>query len=200
MSDTKERLIKTATDLFIGKGYGAVGTAEICSKAGINKGTFYHFFPSKSDLLIAVIQVYSDGCVSSFLTVADSDISPRKKLSELFNVSAKANTEWKTQYGVSQGCLIGNMTLELSSIDEPVRKAVNAAMASWCSAIQPIVTELIDAGEIPPINPKLGAETIVALIHGALVMAKSQNDPARVTAISQAAFGALTSLEHHTTH
>jgi len=198
--NTREKLLATATDLFIGKGYGVVGTAELCKTAGINKGTFYHFFPSKLALLIAVIQLYSDECVSSFIKIAESNISPRKKLVALFDVPAKANRQWKSQYGVSQGCLIGNMTLELGSIDEPARQAVNAAMASWCSAIQPIIAELIETGEIPPIDPKFGAETIVALIHGALVMAKSQNDPARVTAISQAAFGALTSLEPHTAH
>jgi len=197
---TREKLLATATDLFLGKGFGVVGTSELCKTAGINKGTFYHYFPSKSDLLIAVIQIYSDRCESSFLRVADSDISPREKLTELFNVPAKANMEWKTHYGVSQGCLIGNMALELSSIDEPVRQAVKAAMASWCSAIQPIVAELIETGEIPPIDSKFGAETIVALIQGALVIAKSQNDPTRVTAIGRAAFGALTSLERHSAH
>jgi TetR/AcrR family transcriptional regulator, transcriptional repressor for nem operon len=63
MSNTRDVLIDTAIFLFLGKGYGTVGTAEICRVAGVNKGTFYHFFSSKTDLLIAAFARGS--CLSS---------------------------------------------------------------------------------------------------------------------------------------
>ncbi len=102
MSDTKQRLIETATDLFLGKGYGAVGTVEICSGAGVNKGTFYHFFPSKSDLLIAAIKHYTVSFRDKFEQIARTGAEPADKLTALFNVPAEANRAWRDTNGFAQ--------------------------------------------------------------------------------------------------
>ncbi|MEW8500635.1 MAG: helix-turn-helix domain-containing protein, partial [Candidatus Thiodiazotropha taylori] len=53
--DTKERILATARELFHGRSYADVGIKEICSMANVQKGSFYHFFQSKQDLAMAVI-------------------------------------------------------------------------------------------------------------------------------------------------
>ena len=52
---TRERMVRTAARLFLARSYQSVGVNEICAEAQVQKGSFYHFFPSKSDLVIAVI-------------------------------------------------------------------------------------------------------------------------------------------------
>ena len=54
-SDARERLVAAATELFSERAYGAVGIAEIASRAGVQKGSFYYFFSSKEALALAVI-------------------------------------------------------------------------------------------------------------------------------------------------
>ena len=54
-SDARERLIEAAGDLWHRRSYTDVGVGEICAEAGVQKGSFYHFFPSKQDLALAVI-------------------------------------------------------------------------------------------------------------------------------------------------
>jgi AcrR family transcriptional regulator len=54
--DTKQRLLDTAIDLIWEQSYGAVSVDVICERAGARKGSFYHFFPSKSDLTVAAIE------------------------------------------------------------------------------------------------------------------------------------------------
>jgi TetR/AcrR family transcriptional regulator, transcriptional repressor for nem operon len=49
-SEARERLIGTAGDLWHRRSYTDVGVSEICETAGVQKGSFYHFFPSKQDL------------------------------------------------------------------------------------------------------------------------------------------------------
>jgi AcrR family transcriptional regulator len=57
-SNAKQRLILTALQLIQERSYGAVGVDLICKQAGVNKGSFYYFFPSKSDLAIAALESY----------------------------------------------------------------------------------------------------------------------------------------------
>ena len=59
-SDAKARLLDTADSLFRDRGFAAVGVAELCSTAKVNKGSFYHYFPSKRALLLEVIDAAWD--------------------------------------------------------------------------------------------------------------------------------------------
>ena len=54
-SDARERLIEAAGELWHTRSYADVGVSEICDHAGVQKGSFYHFFSSKRDLALAVI-------------------------------------------------------------------------------------------------------------------------------------------------
>ena len=61
-SDARENLIHSAIELIGNRSYNAVGVQELCEHAGVKKGSFYHFFPSKRHLTLEAIdtiwQVY----------------------------------------------------------------------------------------------------------------------------------------------
>jgi len=197
MSDTKQRLIETATDLFLGKGYGAVGTAEICSGAGVNKGTFYHFFPSKSLLLIAAIEHYTTAFAVEFEKIAQTNANPADKITALFNVPAEANRSWRHVNGFAQGCLLGNVIVELGATNDAVRQAAQEALRQWQLPIVPIIAELAQAERLTSLDAAKGARCVVAMLQGGLLMAKLNNDPDEITAMSPAALGALRSMTPH---
>jgi len=194
MTDTRERLIETATDLFLGKGYGAVGTAEICSTAGINKGTFYHFFPTKSALLIAAIENYIVPFKDKFAQIAQMDATPEQKLTALFTVPAEANRLWHKKNGLAQGCLLGNVIAELATTDDAVRQASQSALRQWEQPIKPIIAEFAAAEGLSTLDTDKGARCVVAMLQGGLLMAKLNNDPDEITAMAPAVTGALHSL------
>ena len=56
-SDARERLIASAIDLIGARSYRAVSVDDLCAHAGVNKGSFYHFFPAKRDLALAAIDL-----------------------------------------------------------------------------------------------------------------------------------------------
>ena len=56
---TKETIIETGIDVLLRKGYNEAGLKEILDSAGVPKGSFYHFFPSKEAFGIAVLDAYS---------------------------------------------------------------------------------------------------------------------------------------------
>jgi len=92
---TKERLIRSASELFRKRGYSGVGVAEILSAADAPKGSLYHHFPEgKADLAIAAATWASDGMLrliaASFETAPDFRTGTTTlcyKLAKLFDVS-----------------------------------------------------------------------------------------------------------------
>lgn len=52
----RERILSTAYRLFTGRGIRAVGTDEVIARSGVAKATLYRHFPSKNDLVLAVLQ------------------------------------------------------------------------------------------------------------------------------------------------
>ena len=60
-SDARPRILEAAARLLTSRSYASIGVAEICSEAGVPKGSFYYFFDSKLDLAKAVVdQQWSD--------------------------------------------------------------------------------------------------------------------------------------------
>ncbi|MFJ8258351.1 TetR/AcrR family transcriptional regulator [Peribacillus asahii] len=56
MNNRKQNVIKMAHQLFINKGFQATSIQEILDYSGISKGTFYNYFSSKNELLIAIFK------------------------------------------------------------------------------------------------------------------------------------------------
>src|ERR1019366_6196950 len=57
-SPTRERLIHSALFLFWERGFAGTSMADLLLHAGVNSGSFYHFFESKEALLKAVLDEY----------------------------------------------------------------------------------------------------------------------------------------------
>lgn len=53
--ETREKIVDASLDLFSSKGFDAASVAEICAAAGVSKGAFYHHFPSKQAVFIAIL-------------------------------------------------------------------------------------------------------------------------------------------------
>ena len=71
----RERLVVAAVDLFTEKGYDATTVAEIASRAGVTKSTFFRHFPDKRELLVAGQQTLSR-LLADGIADAESDATP----------------------------------------------------------------------------------------------------------------------------
>ena len=54
--ETRQRILSSALECFALHGFNATGVAEICSTASVSKGAFYHHFPSKQAVFLALLQ------------------------------------------------------------------------------------------------------------------------------------------------
>lgn len=176
MSESRERLISSATELFLGGGFHNVGIAEICDVARVNKGTFYHFFPSKLDLLLEVIDRYVNDIAAKYREIAESNEVPARKLRSVFKVPQKQNEVWKGVHGSASGCFLGNVILELAATEPVVRDKARWALDQWSLALQPVVDDFLKAEKIKNLDAPAAAEVLIGIMQGAHVMAKARND------------------------
>ena len=64
--ETEARILSAAAECFSRKGYDATGVADLCATAGVSKGAFYHHFPSKQAVFLALL--------NQWLTVLDEQL------------------------------------------------------------------------------------------------------------------------------
>ena len=187
MSESRERLVSAATELFLGGSFHNIGIAEICDVAKVNKGTFYHYFPSKLDLLIEIIDLYVKDIAGKYREIAVGDNLPGQKLRAVFMVPQSQNEAWKAIHGIASGCFLGSIILELATTEPAVREKAKWAIGEWSQALQPIVGEFLKAENIKNLDAEAAADVIIGIVQGAHVLAKAKNDPSVFTAFGQLA-------------
>jgi TetR/AcrR family transcriptional repressor of nem operon len=177
-ADTRERLVLTAASLWHSRSYADVGVSEICEQAGVKKGSFYHFFPSKSAVALAVLERRREQAVERvFRPALDRDASPLEKLVGLMEVHYEMQRAMQSDTGAVMGCPVGNLALELSTQDEEIRAECARLLGDWASTVEPLLAEAVEAGELPRIDVSRAAMAVVAYGEGILLLAKTRNDP-----------------------
>ena len=96
MNDRKQKVIDTAHALFIEKGYKATSIQDILDGSGISKGTFYNYFPSKSELFIAIFKsIYKKTRIERDKVLSGGDLSDiglfRQQLEILMHMNKQSN-------------------------------------------------------------------------------------------------------------
>jgi TetR/AcrR family transcriptional regulator, transcriptional repressor for nem operon len=180
----RDRIIKTSLHLFYTNGFHAVGTNQICAEAKVNKSTLYHIFPSKVDMVLAALEVYADDVAQQFRQIAKSSKTATQKIEQIFELPFLTNQNLQQQFGHVKGCFVGNIALELSGQEERVRTYLTQVFQIWAEAIEPIVQELSIGRSI---DTAKAAQSIVAYLQGAILMAKTVNNPQLIKDLAQSA-------------
>lgn len=95
-SDTKQNILKAASQLFAETGFTATSMDDIAQAVGIKKATLYHHFESKEQLLKEILGSVSRRLTSQLQAVADSQGDTSQKLRQVIKVvieNAQANPE-----------------------------------------------------------------------------------------------------------
>ncbi|GBE07036.1 MAG TPA: TetR/AcrR family transcriptional regulator [Gammaproteobacteria bacterium] len=177
-NDTRERIIVVAKSRFHNRSYADVGIKEICDMASIQKGSFYHFFPSKRDLVLAVIDEFAEDWANGFVAEAfDPSLPPMERIDYVIDAAYFWQRSSKELNGHIPGCLFGNLALEISTQDDILRSKLNAVFTSAKDRFKVTLDEAIEQGVITPLNSELTAEAMLAYLEGMILLAKTENDP-----------------------
>ncbi len=190
-SDARERLISEAVRLFHTRSYEAVGVQELCEAAGVNKGSFYHFFPSKDDLAAAVIDAHWEAIRDELLLPAlADDIAPLARIERFFDRMGRMQRAARKESGVTLGCPLANLTGELCTHEPKLRKKLARVFDGMRDALAATLRDAIAAGELPRGHDVArGAEALVAFAEGAMLLSAAHDDPALVGRLGRLALG-----------
>ncbi|MCB1792269.1 MAG: TetR/AcrR family transcriptional regulator [Gammaproteobacteria bacterium] len=176
--DTRTRILSTARELFHGRSYADVGVKEICSIAKVPKGSFYHFFPSKQDLAMAVIDDMAEDWAHGFVAEAfDRDLPPLERLDYMIDAAYYWQKAAKDIEGRMPGCLFGNLALEVSTRDDVLRAKLHAVFQKASARFHETLDEAVEAGVLAPLNTEATAQAMLAYLEGVILLAKTRNDP-----------------------
>lgn len=155
--------------LFHEKGYNATSIQDILRDANVHAGSLYHAFPTKQELLLAVLERYRDGLYPMLLDPAWKNVAdPIQRIFALLGRYRAALVDTDCFYG----CPIGSLALELHEPDPPVRALLASNFDGWTKAIEQC---LADAGPRIPkgVNRAELASFVLTVMEGGVMQART---------------------------
>src|SRR5260221_14004414 len=139
--NTRDHLIDIGLQQIHSTGYTATGVKEILDLAGVPKGSFYHYFPSKEAFAQEVLQEYASREALRWKTIlGDDKLPPLKRLRKYFNELVSVYG----QKGPISGCLIGQMSVEVAEHTPAIQSLLSRAFADWQQAIAALLRSAVD--------------------------------------------------------
>jgi AcrR family transcriptional regulator len=160
---TRERIVKAAEECFARDGYDATSVAGICERAGVTKGAFYHHFPSKQALFLALLQGWLGKLDAGMEALRASASSVPHGLLHMAGL---------TRFVFSEASGRLPIFLEFwdqSSHDREVWQATVAPYRRYRDWFAEIVRAGVAEGSLRPVDPDAAALSIVALAVGMLL-------------------------------
>lgn len=168
---TRDKIIEAARDLFLNQGYNSTGLAQITQHAGVKSGSLYYFFPTKEDLLIAVLDFYKANIYEALLKFTYERISD--PLERVFGV-LDGYRQMLLMTNFEMGCPIGNLVLEVTNSHPGVRPLMNTNFDQWVDAIEGCFRQ---SGKLPEsVDLRDLAVFTLTTMEGAVMLARSYRD------------------------
>ena len=172
-SDARERLIAAAMGLMHESGYTAVGVSEICQRAGVKRGSFFHFLPSTRDLTLEVIEAQWNEIESEVVKQAfDPSRPPIDRIASLFTKMSEYPRSREQSTGRWLGCPFGILGAELSGQDEDIRRKIVDVFARLSGYLEGALAEIKSDPQYRQLDVQASSRALMAYFEGAMLMAK----------------------------
>jgi AcrR family transcriptional regulator len=159
--ETQARILEAALKNFSESGYDAASVEDICTEAGVSKGAFYHHFPSKQAVFLALFE--------DWLTTVDAGLEAAQKPSVPETLTNMARM-LPFIFAQADGRL--PMFLEFwlqASRDEAVWKVTIAPYERYLDYFAGLVKQGIAEGSFKQVDPHSAAQVIVSFAVGMLL-------------------------------
>lgn len=187
---TRDHLIEMGLQYMQETSYAATGLSEVLALAGVSKGSFYHYFPSKEDFGRAILQRYLElEVVRANTLLGESRTAPLKRLRKYFEELMSVYGPMGAKNG---GCLLGNLSQEMANHSDLMQQKIQEGFSVWEGAIDAVLQEAVLRAELPPKTRTTEmASFILNSYQGALLRAKAERSEAPLRLFLQITFGEL---------
>jgi len=172
----RDKLLDAALSLIREKGYSSTSVDELCARAGVTKGGFFHHFRSKDALAVAAANHWSEVTGAFFETAPYHQHSD--PLDRVFGYLDFRKAILKGEIAEFT-CLVGTMVQEVYGTDPDIRDACEASICGHAATVE---TDIAAAMKRYRIRAAWTAESLAlhtqAVLQGAFILAKAKGDAA----------------------
>jgi TetR/AcrR family transcriptional repressor of nem operon len=173
---SRQKLLLAAIDVVRAKGYAATTVDDLCAAAGVTKGSFFHHFKSKEEMVLAAVAHWNDWTDGIFATApyAASD-DPRERVFGYLDFRRDLLDRTIPEFT----CLMGTLVQETYDTHPEVRAACDRGMGSHVAAL---------ARDIEAARRRYAPQAdwtsesvgyfIQAVLQGSFIFAKAKQDAA----------------------
>lgn len=175
-SDAKIRLLESMIELIWTGSYGSTSVDQICERAGVKKGSFYHFFESKTDLALAGIEhswlEHRKELDQTFSAV----VPPLERILHCFRNFRQEQEELLKKHGRVLGCPVHTLGAEISTVDDRLRNKLQEILGQFILYYESAIRDAHAQGIIKAPDAPALARIVFAYSEGLLLHARMWND------------------------
>ena len=174
--NTRQHILETGHRIIAGKGFASVGLNEILTSAGVPKGSFYHYFESKEQYGQALLA----GILRSLPGRPQRTVRRRFRLwprapDALLATLARQPTATSC---AEQKCLVVKLAGEVADLSEAMRITLRDGTDQVVQRIARVIEAGVADGSMPPLDPRMTAQTLYQMWLGASLLGKLHRDTA----------------------
>ena len=173
LANTRTRLLEATYTLMLSKGYPSTTVDEICQRADVSKGSFYHFFKSKQQLALEMLAHHMAGAKEQIEQGLELDglSGPARAIGYVRHLEQVGEEVWR------DGCLIGGFALELADTHPELREKVSQVFVELADYFETIFAPLCHTPRAKgaPRAREL-AEQLIMVIEGGVVLSRAHSD------------------------
>lgn len=173
--EARARLIEAARSLVRHKGFAATSVDDLCAAAGVTKGAFFHHFPSKEALGVALIDDWTETTGAMF--AAHPYNSLPDPLDRVFGY-LDLRREILGQPIPEFSCVAGTTVQEAYETSPAMRQAAARSIASGFAHVRPHLAAALAAHPVPGVTAESLAQQFQIAVQGGIILAKALDDPA----------------------
>ncbi|MFA1550946.1 TetR/AcrR family transcriptional regulator [Actinomadura chokoriensis] len=182
--ETRERVLRTAAELFQRQGYHGTGLNQVLAESGAPKGSLYFHFPEGKEQLASESVALSGRTVGDALAevvlAAPDGPAGLAALGDYF-----ARNLLESDFG--KGCPVATVALETAAESETIRAACDTAYGEWLGGLR---VALLGWG-VPEERVGPLATLVLSSLQGALMLARVQRDVSVVHQVTRQLAGLL---------
>jgi len=185
--ETRERIIRAATELVIEHGIAGTSLDDVRARANVSKSQLYHYFSDRDDLMRAVARAVSDEVVggqAGLFAQLDTVAGLRAWSDALVALQQTRNAKG--------GCPIGSLAGQLAEQDEGARLELADGIDRWEAAISAGLERMAARGELNAgADPRALAHNALVAVQGGLLLTQLRRDPNQLRAALDGAINAI---------
>lgn len=185
--DSYTAIVSRSNSLFYRKGFVGIAIESILEESGVSRGTFYKYFESKRDVVLAVLKFRAEIFENTILNALGGALDERGVSDALFDVLR----DWHARYG-ARGCLFQTAASEYGRHHPEVFQLAR----DHKHRLQHVVESALS--RVGSRSPRRTAEQLLLLLEGAVALGQFGDQQGRIDAARSLAATLFPTSAHET--